>query len=80
MKQIIRQIDETGRIVLPKPFREILGVNLKDNLVMSLGENEIILRKAGTECTLCGGEGIVEYRGILLCKNCVDDIATRAKD
>lgn len=79
MIQIIRQIDETGRIVVPKPFREILGVKLKDNLVMSLGENEIILRKAGTECSLCGGEGSFEYRGILLCKNCADDIAAKSK-
>ncbi len=82
MKQIKRQIDETGRIVVPKPFREMLGVNLKDYVVMYMSDSgdEIVLRKAGTECTLCGKEGSLQYRGINLCKDCIADIADQAKE
>lgn len=76
-RQIIRQIDETGRIVLPKPFREILGVNIRDNLVITLGDNEIILRKAADKCTFCDGEGVYEFRGALICKACAEDIAAQ---
>lgn len=75
-KEIVRQIDETGRIVLPKPFREIIGVNIKDNVVISLGENEIIIRKQSNTCRICGNESAYEYKDAYLCKECAEDIAS----
>ena len=53
-KQIVRQIDETGRIVLPKPFREMLGLNIKDEVMLTVNNETIVLRKFSSSCAFCG--------------------------
>lgn len=75
-KQIIRQIDETGRVVLPKPFREMLGLEIKDEVILTLNNDAITVRKFTNTCAFCGEESTVEYKGVLVCENCIKELSS----
>jgi len=78
-KQIIRQIDETGRIVLPKPFREMLGLKIKDEVMLTVNNDTIVLRKFSNTCAFCGNENSFDFKGTLICADCAKDIAKLAE-
>lgn len=78
-RQIIRQIDETGRIVLPKPFRELIGVGLKDDVVISCENDSIIIRRTDNACAFCGKEAKEKFGTTPVCTECATKIARLAK-
>ncbi len=78
-KQIIRQIDETGRIVLPKPFREMLGLSIKDDVIMTADSDSIIIRKFNAGCEFCGNDHTFKFNGILICEDCAKKIGKLAE-
>ena len=43
MYKIIRNIDKLGRIVLPKNIREMLDINIGDDLELEINEGKIVL-------------------------------------
>lgn len=73
-KKIIRKIDETGRIVLPKPFREALDLFEGDNVEIVLEDGYITLKKTQDICSFCGGTDITLFKGKPLCKACISEI------
>lgn len=79
-RQIIRQIDETGRIVLPKPFRELIGVGLKDDVVISCENDAIIIRRTDNACVFCGKEASGKFGNTAVCTECATEIAQLAKN
>lgn len=61
-KGIIRQIDELGRIVLPKEMRKSLDIDSKDPLEIIMMENGFMIKKCPVDCALCGStEDLVDY-------------------
>ena len=52
----IKNIDEVGRIVIPKPVRKTINVELGDSLQFFIEDDCIILKKLSTTCTFCGSE------------------------
>lgn len=73
-KQIIRQIDETGRLVLPKPFREMLGLKLRDKAVITLEGNAIVVRNCSDSCVFCGKGDALDFDGTPICADCAKKI------
>ena len=72
---IVREIDELGRIVVPKEFRKKLGIAAKDPVEISLDGDSIILTKYSLVCHFCGStEGIREFKGKNICENCINEI------
>ncbi|MBQ9975178.1 MAG: AbrB/MazE/SpoVT family DNA-binding domain-containing protein [Clostridia bacterium] len=73
----IRAIDELGRIVVPKTFRRILGIEAGDMLEMNLNDDgEIVITKATPSCVFCGGT--VELRELEkkhICSKCVKKLS-----
>ena len=45
---IIRKIDELGRVSLCSEHRKALGIEKRDEIEMTLENNSIVIRKAGT--------------------------------
>ena len=46
---IIRRIDDLGRIVIPREFRRLHGIDLGDPMeIVATADGEIIVRKADT--------------------------------
>ena len=69
---IVRKIDETGRIVLPKDFRRRLALepNADAGELFADGD-QIIIRKYAARCIFCGSsDNTIEFSGKRVCKDC----------
>ncbi|MFV0275535.1 MAG: AbrB/MazE/SpoVT family DNA-binding domain-containing protein [Bacilli bacterium] len=44
-KLLIRKCDELGRVTIPKEFRDILSISIKENILISLNGDDIIFKK-----------------------------------
>ena len=72
---IVRNIDEMGRLVLPKEMRRKMDIESGDEIEFYADEDRIILRKYHPSCFFCGSESmLVDYKGKRLCADCVADI------
>lgn len=78
-RQIVRPIDETGRIVLPKPFREMLNLSLKDDVIITVENDAIIVKKFANSCAFCGGDHDIKFGGVLICADCAKKIGGLAQ-
>lgn len=72
---IVRNIDELGRIVVPKEIRKKLGIANTDPVEIYVDGDKIILTKYIPVCHFCSGsENIVEYKGKQICKSCIEEL------
>ncbi len=73
---ISRKIDELGRIVIPMELRNKLGISEKDSLDIFVDGSSIVLKKANSTCTFCGGnKDLVPFADKLICSKCKEKIA-----
>ena len=81
---IVRNIDELGRIVIPKELRKSMG--LKDGtkekkgtpLMVFQDGDSIVLKRYNPGCSCCNNmEDLKEINGIRLCKNCISKFSER---
>ena len=73
---IVRNIDELGRIVVPKEIRRKLGIANTDPVEIYVEGDKIILTKYLPVCHFCSGsENVVEYKGKQICRSCIDELA-----
>jgi transcriptional pleiotropic regulator of transition state genes len=74
---IVRNIDELGRIVVPKEIRRKLGIANTDPVEIYVEGDKIILTKYLPVCHFCSGsENVVEYKGKKICKACIDELTS----
>lgn len=72
---IVRKVDELGRIVLPMEIRRIMGIAERDALVISMNENEIVIRKYEQICLFCGSNrNLREFHGKTVCADCIREM------
>ncbi len=73
---IIRQLDPLGRVVIPKEFRRILGMeNAVDSFEIVMMNDRIILTKYQSGCIFCGGTGnTVALNDKTVCSACVEKL------
>ena len=73
MKGIEKEIDELGRVVLPKSFREKLGIQKRSRVCLVLEDETIILSLADNKCLLCGSTNQInsDFR---ICNQCIQEI------
>lgn len=76
---IVRQVDQLGRIVIPKEARQLLAININDSLAVYTDDDKIILKKYQPGCILCDNvNNIVNYKGRSICKECINEISNKA--
>ncbi len=74
---IVRNIDELGRIVVPKEIRRKLGIANTDPVEIYVEEDKIILTKYLPVCHFCSSsENIMEYKGKQICKSCIEELSS----
>ena len=73
MKGIEKEIDELGRVVLPKPFRQKLGIKKHSRVCLVLDEETIILSLADNKCLLCGSTEQINHE-FRVCNQCIKNI------
>jgi transcriptional pleiotropic regulator of transition state genes len=68
---IVRNVDNVGRIVIPKEIRKILGINEGDPVEIVKVNNDVVLRKYSEGCIFCGNENDVsEFKEMSVCSGC----------
>ncbi len=73
---IVRNVDELGRIVLPKELRGMLRIGQKDPLEIFVENDTIILRKYEPACIFCDDVAdVISFKGKKVCKNCISELA-----
>ena len=78
MKQaaIIKQIDQLGRIVIPKEIRNALDINLYDDLEIRTDNGNIIIKKHQPGCVFCGSDDLVTvFHDKLVCRKCIEELS-----
>ena len=73
---IVRNIDNLGRIVIPKELRTTMEIEIKDPIEIYVDEKgNIVLKKFQPSCVFCGSEEEVdEYKGKYICQNCLVEL------
>ena len=72
---IVRNIDELGRIVIPKEMRKMLGIANNDPVEISCDGESIIIKKYKEVCILCSSdEELCEISGKKVCHSCIAKI------
>lgn len=81
---IVRQVDELGRVVIPKELRDVLDVQIKDPLEIFIdAENETLILKKyqGNTCIFCGqySDEMMYFKKYLVCRTCISELDPSTK-
>lgn len=75
--KVIRQIDNLGRVVIPKDLRLELGIDCGDKIAFETEGNKIIITKPGKNCILCGSKyDLVSHCDKYVCQSCIKTLKT----
>lgn len=75
---IVRNVDELGRIVIPKEMRKRMDISSNDPVEIFVEGDKIILTKYQPACIFCGGmTEIYDFHGKKVCADCVNAISNR---
>ena len=70
-----RNVDNTGRVVIPKEYRNMLGIDLGSELTISIEENKIILQKESKSCMFCKSDiELIKFKNQFVCHNCLCEL------
>ena len=74
---MVRAVDSLGRIVIPKSIRREFDVmENRDSFEIFVEDGKIILKKYAPFCIFCDNdEGITNFKGKNICKNCMKEMA-----
>ena len=73
---ISRRLDALGRVVLPADLRRALNLSTGDELEISVDQDAVILRKAGTACVFCGtDDASFEHLAKRVCRPCAETLS-----
>lgn len=76
---IVRNVDELGRIVIPKELRDTMGIKEKDPLEIFTDGEQIVLGKYAPGCIFCGNADQVSYfKAKVICNQCLNDMPAPA--
>ena len=72
----IKHVDELGRIVLPKPVREILELKPRDEVKIVLNGDSIVITKNKDSCIFCGNKNnLAQFGKDFICRSCIAKIS-----
>jgi transcriptional pleiotropic regulator of transition state genes len=72
---IIRNIDELGRVVLPKEWRNFNKIREKDPIELHIKGRAVTLQKHEESCVFCGKEkNLQKYNDRLVCEKCINNL------
>ena len=69
---IVRNVDELGRIVVPKEMRTKMEISCGDPVEIFVEGDKIVLRKYTTSCLFCeSADAITVFNGKKICAKCL---------
>jgi bifunctional DNA-binding transcriptional regulator/antitoxin component of YhaV-PrlF toxin-antitoxin module len=70
---MLRKIDKSGRVTIPKAYLRSLGI--EDEVELGLRTGSVSLRRPIYGCFYCNvGVGLTKKDGIHICRNCEEGI------
>lgn len=78
---MVRNVDNLGRVVVPKELRTTLGIENGDPVEIFVDGEKVVLKKYQPGCHVCAAvEGeMSHFYGRLICDKCVKEISERAE-
>ncbi|CAM3207451.1 hypothetical protein HP548_02500 [Paenibacillus taichungensis] len=77
---MIKHITVDGRISLPKELQELYQMDADTELILSTGEENIIMTVRNNRCILCGStDNTVIFKAHKVCKTCVENVKKEAR-
>ena len=74
--RIVRNLDQLGRLVIPKETRKAFNLNDGDPIEMFTDGDKIILKKYNPGCHCCGSmDHLTEVLGLKICPKCLKEFA-----
>lgn len=71
--QVVRKLDELGRILLPAEMRNELGWGMSSKIAMTKVEKGIVLETYQESCFLCGKEeNLHKINEKAICQSCIE--------
>lgn len=71
MKQMARNLDSLGRVVIPAEIRAANGIGPGDLMIITTTAEGILLYPAKDACAICNSnENILKINSIALCSGC----------
>lgn len=68
----VKQIDDMGRIVIPKEIKKKMDLENRDYLEIFANGDEIILKKYQPGCIFCGEvDNVRSFKNKLICPECL---------
>ena len=77
MKKYKSMIDGNGRVVIPKIYRESIGVTNNSAVEVTLEEDRIVIRKSvhTDVCAFCeSNKNLIKIKKAYVCENCIKSI------
>ena len=72
---IVRNVDELGRIVIPKEMRRKLDIDVGTPIEIHLEGDTIVMKRDHAACVFCLGESeLVNFKGKPVCAACLAEI------
>ena len=72
---IVRNIDELGRLVIPKEMRKKMGIGESSPVEIFVEDDKIIVTKYQDSCLFCGADSeLLSFKGKRVCKTCAQEI------
>ena len=72
---IVRNVDDLGRIVIPKELRTSLSMTEGSPVEMFIEGDKLILSRVYKGCHLCGAtSNLKELHGKSICSACIDQL------
>lgn len=69
------KIDSCGRVVVPKPIRNILDLKHNDVIMFTVSSGTITVDKYSQSCVFCSGRtNLIHYRQQTICKRCMQEL------
>jgi AbrB family transcriptional regulator, transcriptional pleiotropic regulator of transition state genes len=72
---LIKKIDNLGRVVVPKGYRMMLGLQPGDPLDVEVDGGRLMISPHKDGCTFCGmPDGLHSYLDKSICPGCLDQL------
>ncbi len=72
---IVRNVDELGRVVVPKELRRQMGIANGDAVEIFGEENRIVIKRYSPVCLFCGeSDETVVFKDKRICRKCLVEL------
>ncbi|MCK8826082.1 AbrB/MazE/SpoVT family DNA-binding domain-containing protein [Fuchsiella alkaliacetigena] len=72
---IVRQIDNLGRVTIPKEVRNNFDIEVGDPMEILVNEDEVVFKKYSPQCVFCGNtDNVIDYKDKNICSTCISTL------